>query len=155
MVPTLKSISAKNGKYIPVNKMRAKPGKKEVEEGIGELKTVLAADGRWARETGTRKTPLDAYGHITMRMKELVDESDWPAMERKYYQLSGRKWERGHVLDIDHMEASIREVISKNSGEDAIKAFSKLRFSEMIGISKHVVKMAEMVDEFFQRSHTL
>ena len=117
-------------KFIPVNKMRAKPGKKEVEEGIGELKTVLAADGSWARETGTRKTPLDAYGHITMRMKELVDESDWPAMERKYYQLSGRKWERGHVLDIDHMETSIREVIRKNSGEDAIKAFSKFRFSK-------------------------
>ena len=81
-------------------------------------------------------------------MKELVDESDWPAMERKYYQLSGRKWETGHVLDIDHMEASIREVISKNSGEDAIKAFSKFRFSETIGISKQVVRM---VDEFFPK----
>ena len=49
--------------------MRAKPGKIEVEEGIEELKMVLAADGSWARETGTRKTPLDAYGHITLRMK--------------------------------------------------------------------------------------
>ena len=77
-------------------------------------------------------------------MKELVDESDWPAMERKYYQLSGKKWEMGHVLDIDNMETSIRQVISKNSDEDAIKAFSKCRFSETEGISKQVVKMAEM-----------
>ena len=61
MVPTVKSISANTGKYIPVNRIRAKPGKKEVEEGIEELKTVLAADGNWARDTGTRKTPLDAY----------------------------------------------------------------------------------------------
>ena len=66
-----------------MNRMRAKPGKKEVEEGIEELKTVLAADGNWARDTGTKKTPLDAYGHVALRMKELVDESDWPAMERK------------------------------------------------------------------------
>ena len=125
-----------------------------VEEGIEELKTVLAADGNWARDTGTRKTPLDAYGHVILRMKELVDESDWPAMERKYHQLSGRNWERGHVLDIDQMETAIREVISNNSGEDAIKAFSKFRFSEAIGISKQVVKMAEMLDEFFpEESH--
>ena len=55
MVPTLKSINANGGKYIEVNKMWAKPGRKEVEEGIEELKTVLAADGRWARETGTKK----------------------------------------------------------------------------------------------------
>ena len=70
MVPTLKSISAKSGKYIAVNRMRAKPGRKEVEEGIDELKAILAANGRWARKTGTRKAPLDAYGHITSRMKE-------------------------------------------------------------------------------------
>ena len=45
--------------------MRANPGRKEVEEGIEELKIILAADGRWASESGTRKTPLDAYGHVT------------------------------------------------------------------------------------------
>ena len=60
MLPTLKSISAKGGKYIEVNKIRANPGRKEVEEGIEELKIILAANGRGARETGTRKTPLDA-----------------------------------------------------------------------------------------------
>ena len=54
-----------------------------------------------------------------------MHEADWPAMERKYHQLSGRTWGRGHVLEIDHMETAIREVISKNSGENAIKAFSK------------------------------
>ena len=90
MVPTLKRISANTGNYIPMNRMRAKPGRKEVEEGIEELKNVLAADGNWARDTGTRKTPLDAYGHVILRMKELVHEADWPAMERKYHQLSGR-----------------------------------------------------------------
>ena len=76
MVPTLKSISAKGGKYLEVNRMKAKPGRKEVEEGIEELKIILAADGRWARETGTIKIPLDAYGHVTTRMKELVHESN-------------------------------------------------------------------------------
>ena len=90
MVPTLKTISATGGKYIEVNRMKAKPGRKEVEEGIEELKIILAADGRWARETGTRKTPLDAYGHVTTRMKELVHESNHPEMERAYSQISGR-----------------------------------------------------------------
>ena len=103
MVPTLKSIRAKGGKYIEVNRMRANPGRKKVEEGIEELKIILAADGRWARETGTKKIPLDAYGHVTTRMKELVHESDHPEMERAYSQLSGRKWERGHEMAIDHM----------------------------------------------------
>ena len=50
-------------------------------------------------------------------MKELVHESNWADMERAYAQISGGKWERGHELNIDHMEAAIREVISKNSGE--------------------------------------
>ena len=47
-------------------------------------------------------------------MKELVHESDHPEMERAYTQLSGRKWERGHVLLIEHMEKAIREIINKN-----------------------------------------
>ena len=60
------------------------------------------------------------------------------------------------MKDKDHMETSIREVISKNSGEDAIKAFSKFRFSETIGISKQVVEMAELVDEIFpEESHII
>ena len=84
--------------------MRANPGRKEVEEGIEELKIILAADGRWASESGTRKTPLDAYGHVTSQMKELVHKSNRSEMERAYSQISGRKWERGHELDIDHME---------------------------------------------------
>ena len=46
---------------------------------------------RWARETGTRKTPVDAVGQGTTRMKELVHESDWPEMERAYSQLLGKK----------------------------------------------------------------
>ena len=69
-------------------------------------------------------------------MKELVDEANWPDMERAYTQVSGRKWERGHALNIDHMEEAIREVINKNSGEIAIKKFGEFRFSESIGISK-------------------
>ena len=60
--------------------MRANPGRKEVEEGIEELKIILAADGRWARESGTKKTPLDGY--VTSRMKDLVHESNWDDMER-------------------------------------------------------------------------
>ena len=56
VVPTLKSINAKGGKYREVTKMRANPGRKEVEEGIEELIILLAADGRWARESGTKKT---------------------------------------------------------------------------------------------------
>ena len=149
MVPNLKSISAKGGKYIEVNKMWANPGRKEVEEGIEELKIILAADGRWARETGTRKIPLDAYGHATARMKELVHESNHPEMERAYSQISGRKWERRHEMNIDHMESAIKEIINKNSSENAIKKFSEFRFSETIGISKQVVNMAKMVDDFF------
>ena len=66
--------------------------------------------------------------HVVMRIKELIHENDWPKMERKYHQLSGRIWGRGHELDIDHMETAIKEVINKNSGENAIKAFSKFRF---------------------------
>ena len=47
------------------------------------------------------------------------------------------------------MEAAIREVISKNLGEDAIKAFSGVKFSETVGISKQVVKMAKRVVGWF------
>ena len=109
VVPTLKSIDAKGGKYRAVNKMWANPGRKEVEEGIEELKIVLAADGKWARESGTKTTSLDAYGC----MDEGVDEANWPDMERAYAQVSGRKWERGHEFNIDHMEAAIRELIKQ------------------------------------------
>ena len=63
MVPTLKTLSAAGGKYIAMNRLKAKPGRKEVELGIEDLKVVLAADGRWV--TGTKKASLDAYGHVT------------------------------------------------------------------------------------------
>ena len=86
-------------------------------------------------------------------MKELVHESNWDEMERAYSQISGRKWERGHELNIDHMEAAIREVISKNSGEDAIKAFSEFRFSETMGISKQVAKWQKWWMISSQKNH--
>ena len=80
---------------------------------------MLAADGRW--ETGKKKVTLDAYGHVTTRMKELVHESDHPEMEKAYSQLSGRKWERGHELLIEHMETAIREIINKNSAKTPLR----------------------------------
>ena len=147
LVPTLKTISAAGGKHIPMNRLKAKPGRKEVELGIEDLKVVLAADGRWP--TGALTAPLDSYGHITTRMKELVHESDHPEMQRAYSQLANRKWERGHVLKIEHMEKAIREIINKNSAEIAMKRFSEFRFSEQRGISSQLVDMANMVDEFF------
>ena len=70
-------------------------------------------------------------------------------MERAYSQLSGKKWERGHKLLIEHMEKAIREIINKNSAENAMKRFSEFRFLDMRGISSQVVDMANMVDEFF------
>ena len=50
---------------------------------------------------------------------------------------------------IEHMEVAIKEVLIKNSAENAIKKFSEFRFSEAKGISKQVIDMANMVDEFF------
>ena len=85
------------------------------------------------------KEPLDSYGHITTRMKELVHESDHPEMQRAYSQLASRKWERGHVLKIEHMEKAIREIINKNSAESAMKRFSEFRFTEQRGLSSQVV----------------
>ena len=82
-------------------------------------------------------------------MKELVHESDHPEMERAYSQLSGRKWEKGHELLIEHMEKAIREIINKNWAENAIKKFSEFRFSEARGISSQVINMTNMLDEFF------
>ena len=147
MVPTLKTISAAGGKHIPMNRLKAKPGRKEVELGIDDLKVVLAADRRWATEALT--APLDSYGHITTRMKELVHESDHPEMQIAYSQLANRKWESGHVLKIEHMEKAIREIINNNSAEIAMKRFSDFRFSEQRGLSSQIVDMANMVDEFF------
>ena len=115
--------------------------------GIDDLKTVLAADGRVV--PGAVTAPLDSYGHITTRMKELVHESDHPVMQRAYAQLAGRRWERGHILKIEHMEKAIREIINKNSAEIAMKRFSDFRFSELRGISSQIVDMANMVEEFF------
>ena len=111
LVPTLKTISAAGGQHVPMNRLKAKPGRKEVEMGIDDLKTVLAADGRVV--PGAVTAPLDSYGHITTRMKELVHESDHPVMQRAYAQLAGRRWERGHILKIEHMEKAIREIINK------------------------------------------
>ena len=83
-------------------------------------------------------------------MKELVHESDHPEMQRAYSQLANRKWERGHVLKIEHMETAIREIINKNSAEIAMKRFSEYRFSEARGISGQIV-----VDEFFHEEMQL
>ena len=99
---------------------------------------------------GELTAPLDSYGHITQRMKELVHENDHPAMQRAYAQLAGRRWERGHVLKVEHMEKAIREIINKNSAEIAMKKFSDFRFSEKRGLSSQIVDMANMVEEFFQ-----
>ena len=149
MVPALRRIGANKGKYVPLNGMKMKPSKKEVEEGIEELKNVIAADGSWARATDAKTTPLDAYGHIVTRIRELIHEDDWPKMERKYCQLSGKKWGRNQVMKISHIETAIREVICQNSGENAIIAFSKFRLSETESLSKQMLELGEMVNEFF------
>ena len=84
-----------------------------------------------------------------------MHESDHPEMQRAYSQLVNRKWERGHVLKIEHMETAIREIINKNSAEIAMKRFSEYRFSEARGISSQVIDMANMVDEFFNEEMQL
>jgi len=149
MVPALKRIGAKKGNYVAMNGMKRKPSKKEVEEGIEELKNVIAADGNWARATNSETTPLEAYGHIVTRIRELIHEDDWPKMERRYYQLSGKRWGRNQVMKISHIETAIREVICQNSGENAIRAFSKFKLSETESLSKQISELGEMVTEFF------
>ena len=53
--------------------------------------------------------------------------------------LAGRRWERGHVMKVEHMEKAIREVINKNSAEIAMKKFDDFRFSEKRGLSSQIV----------------
>ena len=86
---------------------------------------------------------------MVTRIRELIHENDWPKMERKYYQLSGKKWGRNQVMEISHIEMAIREVICQNSGENAIIAFSKFRLSETESLSKQMLELGEMVTEFF------
>ena len=148
LVPTLKVISHSTGNHIPITKLQAKPGRKEVEMGIEDLKTNLIADGRLV--PGATKTHLDHYGHVTQRMLELVHENDHPAMKRTYAQLAKHKWERGHEVNIENMEKAIREIINKNSAELAMKKFDEYRFSEKIGLSSQLVDVANMVEEFYQ-----
>ena len=148
LVPTLKTISSSTGNHIPMNRLQAKPGRKEVQMGIEDLKVNLIADGRLV--PGELTAPLDSYGHITQRMKELVHENDHPAMIRTYAQLAGRRWERGHKLVVEHMEKAIRDIINKNSAEIAMKKFDDFRFSEKRGLSSQIVDVANTVEEFFQ-----
>ena len=47
------------------------------------------------------------------------------------------------------MEAAIKELINKNAGESAIREFSEFRFEPNVAISKQVISMSRMVDEFY------
>ena len=76
-------------------------------------------------------TSIDDYGYILARKRELVDEANWPDMERAYTRVSGKKWQRAHALNIDHMMEGIREVINKNSGEIALKKFGQMNMTHM------------------------
>ena len=145
--PTLKVISHTNGNHVPISKLQAQPGKKEVEMGIEDLKINLISDGRLI--PGAKKTHLDHYGHVTQRMLELVHENDQPQMKRTYAQLSKHRWERGHEIHIDIMEKAIRDIINKNSAEIAMKRFDDFRFSEKRGLSSQLVDASNMVEEFF------
>ena len=100
--PTLKVISHTSGNHVPISRLQAKPGRKEVEMGIEDLKINLISDGRLV--PGAKKTHLDHYGHVTQRMLELVHENDQPQLKRTYVQLSKHRWERGHEVHIEIME---------------------------------------------------
>ena len=52
--PTLKVISHTNGNHVPISKLQAQPGRKEVEMGIEDLKINLISDGRLV--PGAKKT---------------------------------------------------------------------------------------------------
>ena len=66
--PTLKVISHTNGNHVPISKLQAQPGKKEVEMGIEDLKINLISDGRLI--PGAKKTHLDHYGHTRAQVSE-------------------------------------------------------------------------------------
>ena len=72
LIPTLKSIKAKGGKYMEVTKMLPNPGKKEVDDGLEELEIVRAADGKYYQASGNRVLSINDYGHMVTRMMELV-----------------------------------------------------------------------------------
>ena len=59
-----------------------------------------------------------------IRLKELIDISDFDAMASHYARASGGKtFKKAHEINIKHVEEAIKGIINKNSDEISIKKY--------------------------------
>ena len=79
MTLVMKNMSLKNNQNIPLTMLPAKPGKKDVNNGINEVKVILKSTGKWDRLN--KVLAIEHHVIVLARLKELVDASNFDAMK--------------------------------------------------------------------------
>ena len=89
LIPLVKIMSFSNDQYIQLSKLPARPGKKDVMDGLEELRIVLEGTGK---SNGRNKVlALENHGDVAARLKELINDSDYAKMQNWYARASDGK----------------------------------------------------------------
>ena len=133
--PLVQAIKSSQERYIPLTKLKARPGRKEVQDGKEDLLLVLKNSGRY--NPNAQVQGLEDFSSIMDRLKELVDENDMEDLRNSYRQASeGKSFEKSHEINMGHLLEALTSIINKNSGEQAIKRYLDLQVQSGKGVSK-------------------
>ena len=116
ILPLVQAMKSSQERYIPLTKLRARPGKKEVQDGKTDFLLVLKNAGRYNSNLAVQG--LADFGNIMDRLKELVDENDMEDLRNCYRRVSeGKSFEKSHEVNMKHLLEALSSIVNKNSGE--------------------------------------
>ena len=131
----VKSMVHLNDKYIRMAQMKARPGKKEVQEGKENLLQVLTDTGKY--DAKLMKQSMSNNAPNLERLKELIHEGDVVDFKDSYLSASdGEIFDLPHLVNMNHVLEALDKIINKNSSEIAIKKLFDERVSNEKGLSK-------------------
>ena len=123
----MNSMALQGHNITQLHRISSEPSKKDIEDGIDELMTNLEA---YAQIKSTQQEiPLNYHGMTQQRVFELIDESEHMKLKAAYNRKTGKYFEKQHVINIENLKASLRELINTNAAEKEAKILYAMKIN--------------------------
>ena len=136
----MNSMALQNSNATTMHRILSEPSRKDIEDGIKELMVNLETFAQI--KSTSKEIPLNYHGMAQQRIFELIDESEHLKLKAAYHRKTEKYLERQHVINIESLKASLRELININTTEKEAKILyaMKLQNSDSFGDQKDYVK---------------
>ena len=134
IVPLLQAIKGSNQKWIALEQLKHKPGRREVTEAWDDLLVSLTSTGSYNPMAELQ----DKANHKTIlyRLKEMIHSNDLDDFRSSYRRSSEKTLDISHQICMDSVKKALFSIVDKNSGETAIKTVLDLQIQGGRPISK-------------------